>query len=560
MKREIRDHKPEDITGGVQPVNVSGPKLRHRRGDPTAEPIIPAEQASHYEVKTWPVMGDYDYEGRTNALGYPLEDTFGKEKLAREQAERQKLLEAQSLLPDNSKAALNTGLAGTSGELQTGEIAGEIEELGESAEILSREDVERIKKYAAEEGHKEGYEVGYQEGLAKGVEDGTAKGRDAGIAAGREEGMEKGYAEGFEKGRSEGFNKGQEQGITSGEQIVLQQAERFRHLADCLGNPLRELDRDVTDELVYMVSRLCAVILGHEIKNDSGYLQRAIQSAITVLPDAEGSTTLRLNPDDAVMLEAAIGQDYISRQGWKLVPDESVKPGDVTAERGSSQISVLLDKNIDVLLNDFLINAREPVESALKEDLENAPNWNEEIKPLPPEMDLKTAVGLPEPGTSTAPASDAAAAAAATVSAASGATAAAPAASAVPAAVPAGTVSGAAIPGGPGAPDAPAHEAVPAAAANSVPNPAAGAAQAPEPAKPAAHQASRTHMKIKPHSAAARRTSGGVKHTSAKEAAAKATAALKAVANKAAAASHSARESAGAAASAESAREDKAPK
>ncbi|MBQ9274345.1 MAG: hypothetical protein IJ228_05970 [Succinivibrio sp.] len=334
--------------------------------------VLPKDEAASrgFAVKRWPVMGELDDPSETNALGFQVGGWYGR---GLKDIEEKKRAEEEARLAAERAAA-------------------EPEPEPEAEPQITVEELEQIRASAFNEGHDEGFAAGHDEGYAAGVEEGKKAGFDEGQGAGYKTGFE----EGTRRGREEGFRQGHAEGLQSGEQIVVEQAERFRHLADCLANPLRQVDRDVTDELVYMVSRLAAVIIGREIKGDAEYLKSTVTKALSVLPNYEKGAVITLNPDDASVLEAAVGREYMQEQHWDIKTDASLQIGDVRVTNEASEVQWRINDRIDALLGEFLINAAPGVEKALHEEIPDAPAYDEVIPPLaqPTLEDLGTAEAM----------------------------------------------------------------------------------------------------------------------------------------------------------------------
>lgn len=355
------------VVSGDDIVNNNPERVDIRFDKPLTE-VLRAEDVDSYEIKKWPMMDDQDLSP-TNAIGYPMGAWFSRKK---EELKRQK--------EEAERAAREAALAAA---------AQAEEERKKQEEQLTVETLEKIQHEAYEEGYQKGLEQGSAEGFAQGLE----KGHQEGLEKGLNEGLEKGYDDGFVKGREEGFKKGHEDGLQGGESIVLEQVERFRHLADQLANPLREVDRDVTDEIVYLVSRLAKVVIGHEVKGDLGYLKNSLEKAVAVLPNADKGAKIYLNPDDKVLIETSLGKEYLAEQKWDLNEDPDLAIGDVRVINEASTVNWRLNDRIDSLLEDFLGNASVAVDKALREEIEGAPAYDEiPQKPLAPPPDLRTVV------------------------------------------------------------------------------------------------------------------------------------------------------------------------
>ena len=290
-----------------------------------APPKLKVIKDADFEVKSWPMMDDSE-DNLTNALGYPL---FGKKKL-----------EPEPEICEEEKED-------TADDVESSQVVGP-----------TVAELEQI----TEEAFNKGFSEGQSQGFAQGLEDGKKQGHEEGVNLGREEGQKLGYDEGykagFEKGQAEGFSQGNAQGLENGEMVVSAQVQRFRHLADALASPLRNLDDEVLDELVYMVSRLCKVILKEALPLSEETLKATILKATSLLPQNGKGAELQFNGDDLSVAISCIGREYMQAQKWQFNENPELKPGDVKVLLGNSQIKLLAQERIDELLESFLQNAK----------------------------------------------------------------------------------------------------------------------------------------------------------------------------------------------------------
>lgn len=340
--------------------------------------IISGAEAQGFAAMQWPLFDD----GKpitTNALGYPVGGYFKRHeealKMAKEEAER--IAEIEQAESDQAKVNAANAAAGL-------EVPAEPEE-APAPDPVSLEELEAIRNTARNEGYTEGLNQGHAEGYTKGVE----QGKYDGFNQGKKDGAAVGYQDGFRQGRDEGFAKGQEAGLAAGSDMVTTQADRFRHLADMLANPIREIDETVTDEIVYIISRLARVILKRELKGDVEYLKRCIEQCYTLLPEAKHGAEIRLSENDYALMVAAIGRDYMNSQGWDMQPDETMQDGDISVNTKISSVQWRIDDRIDALISDFLTGSSDAVSSARKEVISGAPDYDETPKkPLIPPRDI----------------------------------------------------------------------------------------------------------------------------------------------------------------------------
>ena len=353
-----------DVVNGDDIVNSKKDRIDVRFDRPLVQ-VTHAEDAGSYEVKSWPMLDDgSETPDPTNAFGFPMYG-WAEKKRAMQQAQQELIRQKEQAIAEEQR------------QIE--------EERKEQEEQITVQLAEEIRQAAHDEGYQDGLAQGREEGIAQGVEEG----RKDGFVQGQEEGAAKGYGDGFIKGREEGLRKGHEEGIKGGETIVLEQVERFRHLADCLANPLRELDSEVTDEIVYMISRLAKVVIGREIKGDTEFLKNSIEKAVSILPSSEKGASVTLNPDDAALVEATLGREYMQSQNWDLKSSEEIAPGDVFVSNEHTNVNWRLNDRIDALLEKFLTNASVEVQKALHESIPGAPEYDEAPKaPLAPEPKL----------------------------------------------------------------------------------------------------------------------------------------------------------------------------
>lgn len=321
--------------------------------------VTSAAKVTDYKVKQWPTL-DSDSLTGTNALGISIDMVERRraiinhqKELERRQAEQVEISKAHEILDEELEA-----------------------EQSVAQPQVTVEELEQIRKDAFEEGKTQGYEEGKKQGYDDGYNEGNTKGHQEGLEQGRQEG----YQEGLAQGNEDGFLQGHNEGVESGQKVVLEQVERFRYLADALAKPLRQVDKDVTDEIAYIISRLVKVITKKEIAKNADFLVKSIEKAISILPNAKKGATIYLNPDDLSVVQAALGSEYMQQQHYQLVEDPALEVGDVKVSNEESLIDWRIDDRIDALLNDFLTSVYPCVQKALKEPIEDCPDYDAPLK------------------------------------------------------------------------------------------------------------------------------------------------------------------------------------
>ena len=354
----------EEVNKGPQIVANESTKARNNervdiRYSKNIATVTSAAKVTDYKVKQWPTL-DSDSLTGTNALGISIDMVERRraiinhqKELERRQAEQVEISKAHEILDEELEA-----------------------EQSVAQPQVTVEELEQIRKDAFEEGKTQGYEEGKKQGYDDGYNEGNTKGHQEGLDQGRQEG----YQEGLAQGNEDGFLQGHNEGVESGQKVVLEQVERFRYLADALANPLRQVDKDVTDEIAYIISRLVKVITKKEIAKNADFLVKSIEKAISILPNAKKGATIYLNPDDLSVVQAALGSEYMQQQHYQLVEDPALEVGDVKVSNEQSLIDWRIDDRIDALLNDFLTSVYPCVQKALKEPIEGCPDYDAPLK------------------------------------------------------------------------------------------------------------------------------------------------------------------------------------
>lgn len=306
-----------------------------KRYDGPIAKVLSEEEQKEFKTMHWPMLDDGKGVG-TNALGYPVGGWYQEQ-----QRKKEAYIEVKRKEEEEKQKQI---------ELEAQEK--------EKQHELTVQELEQIR----EDARNEGFNEGLAQGRAQGHEEGFSQGHDEGFQKGQEEGLKKGYDDGLLQGREEGFLQGHNDGVKAGEDIVNSQLNRLKILCNMLANPLHDLDKDVVDELVYMLSRLLKVILDNETVNNLNYLQKAIEASLDLLPNAKEGAQISLSEDDYNFILTKVGKDYIKEHNWNLQVDENLPQGTVSVTNNALSVDYKKNERIDALIASFLVNAKAAVD------------------------------------------------------------------------------------------------------------------------------------------------------------------------------------------------------
>jgi flagellar assembly protein FliH len=67
-----------------------------------------------------------------------------------------------------------------------------------------------------------------------------------------------------------------------------------------------------------------------------------VRDAIDVLPSVQQPAMLMLNPDDAAVVRAAIGDD-LAKEGWRIAEDPDIERGGCRLDTASNQVDAQVE-------------------------------------------------------------------------------------------------------------------------------------------------------------------------------------------------------------------------
>lgn len=153
------------------------------------------------------------------------------------------------------------------------------------------------------------------------------------------------YREGFEQGRDEGRKAG------LGE--IQSKAKQFEMLMTRLAKPFEQLDAQVEQELLALVSALTGLLIRREIRGDSSHILQIVQEALHALPVAARDVKLYLHPEDAALVRDSLSQGEDERS-WRVVDDHLLGRGDCRAVSDTSQVDATLETRLKMLIATIL--------------------------------------------------------------------------------------------------------------------------------------------------------------------------------------------------------------
>ncbi|MDB5969843.1 MAG: hypothetical protein JWQ90_2293 [Hydrocarboniphaga sp.] len=145
------------------------------------------------------------------------------------------------------------------------------------------------------------------------------------------------HAEGYQRGLVEGLAEGRR----LGGQAVREEAQRLAELVKHLSQPLAELDSEVERTLIALTIEVARRLVDEQLQLDPGITAAAVRDAVASLSPPPRDVRVHLHPDDASLLkDLPTPPDVVS---WRVVPDKSLRRGDVRLVTENAMVDALLD-------------------------------------------------------------------------------------------------------------------------------------------------------------------------------------------------------------------------
>ncbi|PKO63708.1 MAG: flagellar assembly protein FliH [Betaproteobacteria bacterium HGW-Betaproteobacteria-17] len=149
--------------------------------------------------------------------------------------------------------------------------------------------------------------------------------------------QEQARQEGYSAGHAEGLAKG----YAEGQQQAAREATRLGALATAFTTEVGQADETISQQVLDLAVDLARALLKSALEIRPELVIPIVKEAVRYLPALHPPALLFLNPDDAVLVRARIG-DEIEKTGWQLTDDAQLGRGSCRVETASNQIDATL--------------------------------------------------------------------------------------------------------------------------------------------------------------------------------------------------------------------------
>lgn len=161
----------------------------------------------------------------------------------------------------------------------------------------------------------------------------------------------------IEQARQQGFEQGRQEGIAAGRAELQQQAELLQRVLAGVAQPLQQIDRDVEDELLTLITVIARQLVRRELHQDPSHIIGIIREGLAALPAGAAQIRVRLHPADADVVRELLQPDEAGR-AWEIEADPLMEQGGCRIVSETAQIDGRLDTRLTRLIAGMLEDER----------------------------------------------------------------------------------------------------------------------------------------------------------------------------------------------------------
>ena len=143
----------------------------------------------------------------------------------------------------------------------------------------------------------------------------------------------------------EGYQAGYAEGKQNAEKDVAQVLQCAHNIIQSLVEPAKLLDQDVKQQLAQLAIAVAKHIIKAELKRDVDHISQLVEQALTILPESPAKIYIHLNPEDAAAVKNHLPGDS-GQQQWMIIEDGAIDASGCKVFTDSSSIDMSLDTQL----------------------------------------------------------------------------------------------------------------------------------------------------------------------------------------------------------------------
>lgn len=167
------------------------------------------------------------------------------------------------------------------------------------------------------------------------------------------ESIEELQKEAQQEGYKAGFDEGREAGLAAGQADIVQQLDYLKQIMVSLNTPLNDLDQQIENDLIKLVTTVARQIIRRELKADPEHVIGAVRAAISVLPINDRKIKIYLNPQDIELVKNGLSLDD-DGASWQWMEDPLLTRGGCRLETADTMVDATVEARLESVINKLL--------------------------------------------------------------------------------------------------------------------------------------------------------------------------------------------------------------
>tara|TARA_R110002111_G_scaffold146583_2_gene213347 strand:+ start:617 stop:1309 length:693 start_codon:yes stop_codon:yes gene_type:complete len=159
--------------------------------------------------------------------------------------------------------------------------------------------------------------------------------------------------EGYNAGFKQGQGAGHKAGLDAAQNEVNQNLTYLRQILTTLNTPLENLDAEIENDLVSLVTSVARQVIRRELKTEPEHVIGAVRAALAVLPINDRKVTIILHPQDTELVQKGLSLDEEDDK-WRWVDDPTMHRGGCRIETANTLIDASVEARLESVINTLL--------------------------------------------------------------------------------------------------------------------------------------------------------------------------------------------------------------
>jgi flagellar assembly protein FliH len=146
----------------------------------------------------------------------------------------------------------------------------------------------------------------------------------------------------IERIHDEAYAQGYSAGYAEGMASARENASRIEQMLASLDDAVGGIEQEIADQLLATALEIARQVLRQSLVVKPELILPVVREAVAALHLESGRPALLLNPGDAALIRAQLGES-LAHNNWRIIDDPAITPGGCRVELGESEVDATLE-------------------------------------------------------------------------------------------------------------------------------------------------------------------------------------------------------------------------